>query len=190
MSTSSTPAKLGNPAVVGLAGFALTTILLQLHNLHLAGTGPTLFAGIFIGGLAQFIAGFQEQKLGNNFGYSAFTTYGAFWLGLCGILVGNKYGFFASTAADVGCYLSVFTLYTFVMWIASSRVSIAMFYTFTTLLVGFLLLDFEKFGFGEWLGTVAAYDLIGCALGALYMLAHVVYLDLFGRDVLPVGKVK
>jgi len=29
--------KLGNPAVVGLAGFGLTTLMLQFHNLGLCG---------------------------------------------------------------------------------------------------------------------------------------------------------
>lgn len=52
--------KLGNPAVVGLAGFGLTTLLLQLHNLELCGLGPVLAMGIIFGGLAQMIAGLHE----------------------------------------------------------------------------------------------------------------------------------
>jgi hypothetical protein len=64
--------KIGNPAVVGLAGFGLTTLLLQIHNIGLMGIGPVLAMGLVFGGLAQFIAGFMEQKVGNNFGFSAF----------------------------------------------------------------------------------------------------------------------
>ena len=45
--------KNGNPAVVGLAGFGMTTFLLQLHNLGLVGWGPVLGMGIIFGGLAQ-----------------------------------------------------------------------------------------------------------------------------------------
>ena len=74
--------KLGNPAVVGLAGFGLTTLLLQLHNLGLCGLGPVVAMGYIFGGLAQMVAGFLEQKTGNNFGFAAFTSYGAFWIGL------------------------------------------------------------------------------------------------------------
>jgi hypothetical protein len=59
--------KNGNPAVVGLAGFGMTTFLLQLHNLGLVGWGPVLGMGIIFGGLAQLIAGFQEQKMGITF---------------------------------------------------------------------------------------------------------------------------
>lgn len=60
--------KLGNPAAVGLAGFGLTTFMLQIHNLGLAGIGPVVYLGLFFGGLAQMIAGLQEHKCGNNFG--------------------------------------------------------------------------------------------------------------------------
>lgn len=73
-----------NPAVVGLAGFGLTILLLQLHNLGLCGIGPVLAMGIIFGGLAQLIAGFMEQKTGNNFGYYCLYK---FW----GILDRRKY---------------------------------------------------------------------------------------------------
>ena len=58
--------KKGNPAVVGLAGFGMTTLLLQFHNLGIAGLGPVLAMGLIFGGLAQLIAGFMEFKTGNN----------------------------------------------------------------------------------------------------------------------------
>ena len=41
--------KMGNPAVVGLAGFGLTTLLLQLHNIGICGLGPVLAMGIVFG---------------------------------------------------------------------------------------------------------------------------------------------
>ena len=71
---------MANPAVVGLAGFGVTTLLLQLHNLGLCGSGVIFCCALFFGGTAQLIAGLQEFKTGNNFGYSAFATYGAFWI--------------------------------------------------------------------------------------------------------------
>ena len=66
--------KLGNPAVVGLAGFALSTLLLQFHNVGWVSMGPVVWLGLVFGGGAQFIAGLQEMKTGNNFGYGAFTA--------------------------------------------------------------------------------------------------------------------
>ena len=106
--------KNGNPAVVGLAGFGMTTFLLQLHNLGLIGWGPVLGMGIIFGGLAQLIAGFQEQKMGNNFGYSAFVSYGAFWIGLSIIKLLNHFNVYPSSTTDVGFYLLGWTLYTII----------------------------------------------------------------------------
>ena len=40
--------KLGNPAVVGLSGFGLTTLLLQFHNLGLCGLGPVVAMGFIL----------------------------------------------------------------------------------------------------------------------------------------------
>ena len=93
---------IGNPAVVGLAGFGMTTILLQFHNLGLCSLGPVLAMGLIFGGLAQMIAGFQEQKTGNNFGYSAFVAYGVFWIGLGMIFILNYLKVYESSAADIG----------------------------------------------------------------------------------------
>ena len=36
--------------------------------------------------------------------------------------------------------------------------------------------------------TITALDLVVCARLAWYMMAHVIFLQVFGRDVLPVGK--
>ena len=182
------PAKVGNPAVVGLAGFGLTTLMLQFHNLGWAGIGPIIWLGLIFGGFAQLCAGLQEQKCGNNFGYTAFTSFGCFWLTLCGVLIGNKYGFFASSKTDVGWYLVAWAMYSSILWVASARVHMAMFITFTTLMIGFLLLILEHFGFSESLVWWAGVDLTVCALMAWYMMAHVIFLDLFGRDIVPVGK--
>ena len=180
--------KMGNPAVVGLAGFGLTTLMLQFHNLGFITIGPIIWLGLIFGGLAQMIAGFQEQKMGNNFGYSAFTAYGCFWISLCAILIAKNYNLFPVTKTDVGWFLVAWTLYTAVLLVASIKISKAMFLTFVTLTVGFIFLDLEHFGFGDYFTILAGWDLIACAGLAWYMMAHVIYLDLFGRDVLPVGK--
>jgi len=179
--------KLGNPAVVGLAGFGLTTFMLQLHNIGLAGIGPVIWLGVFMGGLAQFIAGFQEQKMGNNFGYCAFTAYGAFWISLCALLIGNKYDLFTSSKSDLGYFLLCWTLFTAILLVGSAKIHKAMFLTFLTLEIGFILLVLAHFGYPE-LTVIAGYDLIICAFLAWYMMAHLIFLDLFGRNVLPVGK--
>jgi len=187
----------GNPAVVGLAGFGMTTLLLQFHNLGWCGTGIVFCTAMMMGGGAQLIAGFQEFKCGNNFGYSAFVSYGAFWLALgliwlvmdlqaAGVTFIGKH--LQISGMDVGIFLLGFTLYTIIMWIASLRVHGMMAFTFTTLVIGFIGLDLVFLAGMKSILTITAIDLIVCALSAWYMMAHVIFLQVFGKDILPVGK--
>lgn len=190
-------AGLGNPAVVGLAGFGLTTLLLQFHNLGWCGTGVVFCTALILGGAAQLIAGLQEFRCGNNFGYSAFTVYGAFWIALGliwfvldlqavpGSFIGDH---LRVSAADVGMFLLAFTLYTAIMWVAALRISWMMAFTFTTLLLGFIGLDLVFLCGMKQIVPVVAIDLIICALSAWYMMAHLIFLQVFGNDVLPLGK--
>ena len=179
--------KLGNPAVVGLAGFGLTTLLLQFHNLGLCGLGPVVSMGFIFGGLAQLIAGFMEQKTGNNFGFAAFSSYGSFWIGMGLIWLLNHHGIYASGHTDVGFYLVAWTFLTAIFWVGSMFIHKAMTITFSTLLLGFILLDIGHFGF-PGMNKVAAIVLIVCALSAWYMMAAIILNDLAGREILKSGK--
>lgn len=180
-------AKIGNPAVVGLAAFGLTTMMLQFHNVGWAGLGPVIWLGLVFGGLAQFIAGLQEQKTGNNFGYTAFTAYGSFWIALGLLFLGNHFKIFEASTTDVGWFLVAWTLFTAILWVGAMRVNGALALTFTLLLAGFILLDLAHFGY-PGLTVVAGYELMACAAMAWYVMAHLIFQDLFGRDVLPVGR--
>ncbi len=179
--------KLANPAVVGLSGFGLTTLLLQFHNIGLIGHGPVLAMAIAFGGLAQFIAGFLEHKNGNNFGFTAFTAYGAFWIGLAIIWILNHLGVYSSSNIEVGFFLLAWTLFTVILWIGAMFVHSAMAYTFTTLLIGFICLDLGHF-LNPVFNVVAGYVLIVCALMAWYMMATIVINDVAGREILKNGK--
>jgi len=188
--------KLGNPAVVGLAGFGVTTLLLQFHNLGLCGTGVVFCAAMMFGGGAQLIAGFLEFKVGNNFGFSAFVSYGAFWLALGTIWMiadfqgvdGSSIGHHLKVSGhDIGMFLVGYTIYTVIMFIGSLRVHKAMAFTFFTLLLGFIGLDLVFIAGMKSVLTITAIDLILCAGGALYMMAGAIYADLAGRPVLPMG---
>lgn len=179
--------KMGNPAVVGLAGFGLTTLLLQFHNIGFLGLGPVLAMGIIFGGLAQMLAGFQEQKLGNNFGYSAFVAYGSFWIGLSIIWILNFLKVYETSHAELGLYMLAWTFYTTIMFIASLRVHKAMTITFGLLLIGFILLVIGLLGNPAFI-KVAGFELIACALMAWYMMAAIIINDLAGKTILPTGK--
>jgi uncharacterized protein len=186
-----------NPAVVGLAGFGATTLLLQFHNLGWCGTGVIFCTALMFGGLAQLIAGLQEFKTGANFGYSAFSAYGAFWLALGFIFLILDLQHAPNTfigdhlkisGTDLGFFLLTFTFYTAIMFIGSLAIHTAMVLTFLTLLLGFIGLDLVFLAGMKGLLTITAWDLIICALLAWYMMAHVIFRQLYGRDVVPVGK--
>ncbi len=68
-----------NPAPIGLLGFGMTTILLNLHNAGLFELNAMIIGmGIFVGGIAQVFAGLLEWKKNNTFGTTAFIAYGCF----------------------------------------------------------------------------------------------------------------
>jgi hypothetical protein len=185
--------KLGNPAVVGLAGFGMTTLILQFHNLGWVGIGPVLWLGLLFGGGAQLIAGLLEFKTGNNFGFCAFTGYGAFWISLCLYLIfgtnkalDNLYPVLKLTGHDLGIYLVMWTIFTGILFVAAMKHHGTLALIFLTLLLGFIGLDFKELAGNQLLGTLAAWDLILCALLAWYLMAHVVFEEA-GIN-LPVGK--
>ncbi len=179
--------KTGNPAVVGLGGFGLTTMILQFHNVGWCGLGPIVALGLVFGGLAQMIAGFQEYKCANNFGYSAFVSYGAFWISLGVIFLLNNFDIYKSTKTDVGWFLVAWTMYTAIMWVAAMKIHGAMATTFTLLLIGFILLDLAHFGF-PGLTKIAGFELMLCAACAWYMMAAAIYAQIFGKEILPLGR--
>ena len=174
-----------NPAVIGLAGFGGTTLLMQFHNLGLCGSGSVLWTAIFFGGLLQLIAGLQEFKTCNNFGYAAFSTYGAFWMALGGILLSNGCGVLQISAAEIGWFMVVFTLITFIFFLGSMKQIGILAFIFLTVLLGLTCLDISLL-LGITIFTfVAGIDFTICALSAWYLMAHYIFAH-FGWN-LPVG---
>ena len=183
-----TPApSIGNPAAVGLGAFGATTMLLQFHNLGLVGSGVVMWLAFFFGGLAQFIAGLQEFRTGNNFGFAAFTTYGSFWIALGGIFLSTQMGLFNISGTDIGWFLVVFTLITAIYFIGSLKSNGALAWVFLTLLIGFILLDIGHLVPGAAIfNVIAAVELIICALTAWYLMAHVILTPL--KINIPAGR--
>ena len=177
---------LGNPAVVGLAGFGGTTLLLQFHNLGWCDVGPVFWSAIFFGGLMQLVAGLLEFRTGNNFGFAAFSTYGAFWMALGGILLSAYYGLFDISGNDIGFFLLMFTFITFIFFVGSMKQNWALGFLFITLLLGFIFLDISHLGGPAVFTKIAGVDLIICAFTAWYLMSHAIFSQL-GWE-LPVGR--
>ena len=105
-----------NPAPLGLLGFGMTTVLLNIHNAGIYELDSMILGmGIFMGGLAQVMAGYQEWKKNNTFGATAFTAYGMFWLSLVAIIIIPKTSFgtdLKSSETAMGWYLFMWGLFT------------------------------------------------------------------------------
>ena len=181
-----------NPAPLGLTGFALTTILLNLHNAGFFALGSTILAmGITIGGIAQIIVGVMEWKKGNTFGTTAFSAYGFFWLSLVFVIILPKMGL--GTAADkneMASYLVVWGIFSFFLFIATLRINVALQLLFGTLVVLFFLLAIGDATENAGLKTFAGYEGILCGLIALYAAMAQVLNEVYGKIVMPLGVVK
>ncbi|WP_291969440.1 acetate uptake transporter [Candidatus Symbiopectobacterium sp.] len=180
---------LTNPGPLGLMGFGMTTILLNLHN---AGFFPLssiiLSMGIFYGGIAQIIAGLLEYKKGNTFGVTAFTSYGAFWLTLVGILMLPKMGLAeASDAQFIGVFLGLWGVFTLFMFFGTLCANRALQFVFASLTLLFALLAIGNFTGNHGLLTIAGYEGIICGASAIYLAMAEVLNAQFGRTVLPIG---
>ncbi|CEF54804.1 acetate uptake transporter [Acetobacter ghanensis] len=178
-----------NPAPLGLMGFGMTTILLNLHNAGLVPMGSAILAmGLLFGGIAQIIAGILEYGVGNTFGMTAFIAYGAFWLTLVALIAMPHTGIVpASSPQLVGSYLLLWALFTFVMFLGTLRATRAHQVIFGTLVILFILL-----GLGDLLGQpeltlIAGYEGLICGLSAVYLAAAEILEAQFKYSVLPVG---
>ncbi len=153
-----------DPAPLGLAAFAMTTLALSLSNAHVWPAGITAALGLALvyGGFAQLLAGMWEFTRKNTFGAIAFTSYGAFWISYY-VLGHFLLGGLAPAAANeaVGVFLLGWTILTFYLMIASLRVSLAVLAVFVALDVTFVLLTIGAFDanthinkVGGWVGVV------------------------------------
>jgi succinate-acetate transporter protein len=182
----------GNPAPLGLLGFGMTTVLLNLHNAGFYELNSMILAmGICYGGLAQIIAGIMEWKKGNTFATTAFTSYGLFWLSLVVLIVLPKIGWgAASNDTAMAAYLAMWGLFTAVMFVGALRLNRALQVVFATLTILFFMLAIGDFtGASEGFTHATGYAGIFCGFSAIYAGLAQVLNELHGKVVLPLGPV-
>jgi len=151
-----------NPAPLGLSAFALTTFVLSAANAQwFTGATVVISLALFYGGLTQLLAGMWEFRLGNTFGGTAFSSYGAFWLAVGAALwfklIPNETAF--------GFFLLGWTIFTAMMFVATLRSNLALIAVFGLLTLTFLALTIGA------LSASSAFNIIGGYLGILTALA-------------------
>jgi uncharacterized protein len=180
-----------NPAPLGLLGFGMTTILLNLHNAGLFELNSMIIGmGIFMGGLAQLFAGLQEWRKNNTFGATAFTSYGAFWLSLVVIWVLPKTAFgaaFKPSEDGVAWYLLLWGIFTLFMFVGTLRLNRLTQTVFLTLTILFFLLAISDFTGNTNLRVIAGYEGVLCGASAFYGAMAQILNEMYGRVVMPVG---
>lgn len=182
-----------NPAPLGLLGFGMTTVLLNLHNAGLYELNSMVLAmGIFYGGAAQIIAGAMEWKKNNTFGTTAFTSYGLFWLTFVGlVLLPKTNAIGAPDAKALAAYLVCWGVFTGGMFIGTLRLNRALQFVFLTLTILFFLLAYCEVGHaGPGFAHFTGYEGIVCGLSAMYAGLAQVLNELARRTVLPLGPVQ
>ncbi|MCK9581289.1 MAG: acetate uptake transporter [Methanoregula sp.] len=178
-----------NPAPLGLLGFGMTTVLLNLHNAGFFALGSMILAmGIFYGGIAQVIAGIEEWKKNNTFGATAFTSYGLFWLSLVALLVLPKMGLAeASDKTAMAAYLAMWGLFTAIMFIGTLKASRALQFIFGSLAILFFLLALGDITGNSTITMIAGYEGIICGFSAIYTGLAQILNEMYKRTVAPLG---
>ena len=186
---------LANPAPLGLLGFGVTTVLLNLHNAGLFGLNSMILAmGLAYGGLAQIIVGVMEFKKGNTFGTTAFLSYGLFWWSLVALvllpgtsILGNVV---AADSNAMAAYFFMWGLFTLAMFFGTLKANRAIQLVFGSLFVLFFMLMSTELTGNATLGHVTGVEGIICGFSAVYLGLAEVLNEAHGKTVLPIYPVK
>ncbi|KAK2741224.1 hypothetical protein FQN57_005686 [Myotisia sp. PD_48] len=183
--------QLANPGPLGLLGFALTTFVLGLYKCGagLPGSNPRGTVGpdqaifglaLFMGGLAQLIAGIMEFRVGNTFGTTVHCSYSAFWMSYAMFSIPGL-GIHAAYDGDeraftfaVGIYLIGWCLLTCLFLAAALRTNITIIVVFSLLALAFLFLAVADFIATSHPGPAIRVNQVGgavsvaCSIAAFY----------------------
>lgn len=181
----------GNSGPLALSGFATTTFMLSLiyANVVPLGTVPIVFAVAFMfGGLAQFIAGIIQMRMGNTFGGVLFCGFGAFWLSL--------FAFAEFFAKDVpltqighaqGLFLYAFGIFAAIMLLASFRTNVVVVTALLLLVAALFLIGAGNYTASSGLVKSGGWVALVLAALAFYLALAELCEASYGREVLPVG---
>jgi len=193
--------KLANPAPLGLLGFGLTTVLLNLHNAGLFPLDTMILAmGLAYGGLAQVIVGIMEFRKGNTFGTVAFSSYGLFWWSLVALLVLPKTTFFTGLAVPTGtamaAYFFMWGLFTFAMFFGTLKSNRVIQFVFLSLAILFFMLTIRDatgnptlFGTFTW-NKLTGIEGVIVGASAIYLGIAEVLNEAHHKTILPIWPVK
>ncbi len=176
-----------DPAPLGLAGFAFTTFLLSFYNAgFLSGPDVVVPLAIAYGGLGQLYAGAFEMRKGNTFGFTAFSSYGGFWLFYALLIILSAMGIIAPTGKEIGFALILWGFFTLYMWIPAMMASLSLNLTFLFLWLAFFVLGAGAVTNSMMLNHIGGYLGFATAFFAAYT-SFAIVMNFSRPGSIPVG---
>ncbi|MGI6422746.1 MAG: acetate uptake transporter [Syntrophomonadaceae bacterium] len=183
-----------NPSALGLLGLAMVTLVASSQKLGITdGTMYIIPWALFLGAIAQFVAGIYDFKHNNTFGATAFCGYGFFWFavattwmmsnGTIGAADGISGDIHQLGFAFLGYF--IFTVYMTIGAMGANKVLFIIFFLIDLLFLG-LFMSTLGWG-GEAWHELAAYSEFGIAIMSFYGSAANVLNSHYGYTVLPLG---
>jgi succinate-acetate transporter protein len=183
---------MANPAPLGLMGFGMTTVLLNLHNAGIYPLGTMILAmGIFYGGIAQLTAAIMEFKKNNTFGTTAFGSFGLFWFSFAFLLIMPSMGWGnPPTTTAIVAYLVMWGIFTSVMFIGTLKLNRALQVVFASLALLFFLLAIADATGSATVKLIAGIEGVFCGFSAIYAALAQVLNGVYGKIVAPLGQMQ
>jgi len=185
MTTEKIQTSIANPSPLGLLGFGMTTVLLNLHNANIIPLSIVILSmGFALGGSCQIIAGIMEFLKNNVFGATAFTAYGFFWLSLV-VIWTNPTELAAADERSMGFYLLLWGIFTAFMFIGTLKHNRGTQVVFLTLAILFIMLSIVDFAGSAAIKKAAAWVGMVCGASAIYNSLAQIINNEYGKVILP-----
>jgi succinate-acetate transporter protein len=188
-------AVIANPSALGLFGLAIVTLVASSQKLGITeGTSLIIPWAIFLGACAQLVAGFNDSKLNNAFGATAFCGYGFFWLGVATtwLIQNGVFGEAMMAGMDIkqlGFAFLGYLIFTLYMTVAAANTNKVLLIIFMLIDLLFLGLSCSIFGIAaEAMHHLAAVAELLIAIVSFYGSAAIILNGQYGKQVLPLGK--
>jgi succinate-acetate transporter protein len=186
--------KFANPGPWAVIAFATTSFMLGVYNAGLlphGGVPIVVDVALIFGGLMQIIVGVLEFASGNTFTAAVFGSYGPFWIAFAGFeLFFAKMIPAAQVASAAALFLAMFAVITFIFFIASLKTDWVLIVIFALIDIALIVLTIgAATGVAGWT-VLGGWITIAFAILAWYHAAAGIIAYTWGREVLPLGKIK
>ena len=181
------PVTLANPTPLGLVTFGLSTILLSLANAGLiTGGSPIIAQALFVGGLAQMLAGVMEFVKGNTFGCVVFTSFGGFWISVAAFTILPVLGWSDPLNPGVqGAFMLIWGIYVFLLLLAVFKGTGVLSLVVTTLVILLVILAIACWSGSAVILKIAGWEGLLCGGSALYLGCAITVEETSKKKILP-----